>query len=584
MFTKGIALSSTILLAYCCDLQGSSAQENGYSHGRSNAAPLTASAHTLHRVPLHGTHVRAPSPPTIPNATFSRTEHSEQPNTFGLKWRKSSQVEPQRHHDARPPSVNEPGKSLHGPRAAAKVESPNGQSFDPFADEDNPTHSSIRTHSSTLQVATRTPQLERFDRQAVSQATWLGSPTRPQTLLPNNSDPITATRVSNEVKLAAPVRSNQSASANQESAGNVFEQASEANSVLEPPRELTPPSVEGLSSNDSRARQIKIPSLNQPIGANLPPRIAELPRLPASNPQLQDATPGTPNQAPLTLPKQAQRIGTDEENPFPKNQKASEPKAGGSLRERLAEDQKRVESSEEYGSGIDYLSQANFSCEEFRDRIASQTIDQISLDISPPFRPDEFDQRRHEELFTDFLEKQPIRNWSSVNGEPMGAGRLVDLAYEKAVIEKNDGGKQLIPINQLSEGDLAHINTTWGLPRECRIEQVAYQPRQWSPTKFTWTASNLNHNPLYFQSVNLERYGHTRGPLIEPIVQSAHFFGNILILPYKMGVHGPRECQYTLGYYRPGNQAPWIKQPLPISARGALAQAATMTGLFWLIP
>ena len=394
----------------------------------------------------------------------------------------------------------------------------------------------------------------------------------------------TATRVSNEVKLAAPVRSNQSAPANQESAENVFEQASEANSVLEPPRELTPPSVKGLSSNDSRARQIKIPSLNQPIGANLPPRIAELPRLPASNPQLQDATQGTPNQAPLTLPKQAQRIGTDEENPFPKNQKASELKAGGSLRERLAEDQKRVESSEEYGSGIDYLSQANFSCEEFRDRIASQTIDQISLDISPPFRPDEFDQRRHEELFTDFLEKQPIRNWSSVNGEPMGAGRLVDLAYEKAVIEKNDGGKQLIPINQLSEGDLAHINTTWGLPRECRIEQVAYQPRQWSPTKFTWTASNLNHNPLYFQSVNLERYGHTRGPLIEPIVQSAHFFGNILILPYKMGVHGPRECQYTLGYYRPGNQAPWIKQPLPISARGALAQAATMTGLFWLIP
>ena len=191
MFTKGIALSSTILLAYCCDLQGSSAQENGYSHGRSNAAPLTASAHTLHRVPLHGTRVRAASPPTIPNPTFSRTEHSEQPNTFGLKWRKSSQGEPQRHHDARPPSVNEPGKSLHGPRAAAKVESPNGQSFDPFADEDHPTHSSIRTHSSTLQVATRTPQLERFDRQAVSQATWLGSPTRPQTLLPNNSDPLT---------------------------------------------------------------------------------------------------------------------------------------------------------------------------------------------------------------------------------------------------------------------------------------------------------------------------------------------------------------------------------------------------------
>ncbi len=63
-----------------------------------------------------------------------------------------------------------------------------------------------------------------------------------------------------------------------------------------------------------------------------------------------------------------------------------------------------------------------------------------------------------------------------------------------------------------------------------------------------------------------------------------HFFANIAVLPYKMGVHGPHECQYALGYYRPGNCAPWIKPPVPISARGAIAQAATMTGLFWLIP
>ena len=100
----------------------------------------------------------------------------------------------------------------------------------------------------------------------------------------------------------------------------------------------------------------------------------------------------------------------------------------------------------------------------------------------------------------------------------------------------------------------------------------------------TWKASNLCHTPLYFEDVNLERYGHTHGPLLEPVVQSAHFFANIAVLPYKMGVHCPSECQYALGYYRPGNCAPWINPPVPISARGAISQAAVMTGLFWLVP
>jgi hypothetical protein len=116
------------------------------------------------------------------------------------------------------------------------------------------------------------------------------------------------------------------------------------------------------------------------------------------------------------------------------------------------------------------------------------------------------------------------------------------------------------------------------------IEQVDFTPRNWACTTMTWKASNLCHTPLYFEDVNLERYGHTHGPFAEPFVQTAHFFGGILVLPYKMGVHTPGECQYALGYYRPGNCAPWITPAVPLSARGAIAQAATMTGLFWLIP
>lgn len=250
-------------------------------------------------------------------------------------------------------------------------------------------------------------------------------------------------------------------------------------------------------------------------------------------------------------------------------------------RDRLNRDEK---SKRRYGIGEDVLEDLPFSCEDFRKRIASQTIDQVSLDISPPYRPDEMDEKRYQGLKEEFDEKQSIRTWHDRDGNALTTGRLNDLAYEKAVIETNDGSKDALPINQLSEGDIAYIADNWGLPKECLIEQVAYTPRKWTPSTMTWKASNLSHHPLYFEDVNLERYGHTRGPLLEPVVQSAHFFANIAILPYKMGVHCPSECQYALGYYRPGNCSPWIKPPVPISARGAIAQAATMTGMFWLIP
>ncbi|MDA8743932.1 hypothetical protein N9N28_04790 [Rubripirellula amarantea] len=224
------------------------------------------------------------------------------------------------------------------------------------------------------------------------------------------------------------------------------------------------------------------------------------------------------------------------------------------------------------------------SCTDFRDQIRKRTIDQVSLDISAPYRPDEIDEERYEKLKAKFDEAQAIRQWRNIEGMPLASGRLRDLAYEKAVIETEYGSLETLPINGLSEADLAYINENWGLPQECLLEQVAYVPRSWTPATMTWKASNLCHNPLYFEDVNLERYGHTHGPVLEPIVQTAHFFGNIAVLPYKMGVHGPTECQYSLGYYRPGNCAPWIKPPVPLSLRGAYSQAAVMTGMFWLIP
>ncbi len=225
-----------------------------------------------------------------------------------------------------------------------------------------------------------------------------------------------------------------------------------------------------------------------------------------------------------------------------------------------------------------------FSCDEFRKSIAEATIQKVSLDISPPFRPDVIELDEFEKLKNKFDESQEVREWRSIDGRKLGRGKLIDLAYEKVVIETEFGTQEELPINRISEADLAYLSKNWGLPQECLIEQAAYVPRNWTASTVTWKASNLCHKPLYFEEVNLERYGHTAGPIFQPVVSSAHFFVNIAVLPYKMGVHAPNECQYTLGYYRPGDCAPWIVPPVPISLRGGLYQAAAVTGAFWLIP
>jgi hypothetical protein len=121
-------------------------------------------------------------------------------------------------------------------------------------------------------------------------------------------------------------------------------------------------------------------------------------------------------------------------------------------------------------------------------------------------------------------------------------------------------------------------------PHECPLFYESFTPRQWRCLTFHWKASAVCHKPLYFEEMALERYGHTTGPFTEPFVSGAHFFACVITLPYRMGVNHPCECVYPLGYHRPGDCAPMLIYPLPLSARGALYQGAAVTGLVFLIP
>ena len=127
--------------------------------------------------------------------------------------------------------------------------------------------------------------------------------------------------------------------------------------------------------------------------------------------------------------------------------------------------------------------------------------------------------------------------------------------------------------------------TTGELPRECYIESKPFDGRYFSQSCYMWKASALSTKGAYFEDTQLERHGHTHvRQMFQPFVSGAKFFGTIAILPYKMGVDPPTECIYTLGHYRSGSCAPYMQEPFPISARGALFQAGAVAGVILAAP
>lgn len=179
------------------------------------------------------------------------------------------------------------------------------------------------------------------------------------------------------------------------------------------------------------------------------------------------------------------------------------------------------------------------------------------------------------------------RPWRDLAGNVVATGRLENYKWGRVYIRTTDGRLVAVPLARLGADELCYVDAYWGdgigLPPECRLAGEP-QIRDFTLLTFTWKASALCHKPLYFEEVQLERYGHSAGPIAQPVISGAHFFANIAILPYKMGIHPPTECVYALGYYRPGSCAPYMIPPVPFSVRGGLYQAGAVVGASAILP
>jgi len=81
--------------------------------------------------------------------------------------------------------------------------------------------------------------------------------------------------------------------------------------------------------------------------------------------------------------------------------------------------------------------------------------------------------------------------------------------------------------------------------------------RPWGLLEYRWEAPALCYGPLYFEEINVERYGNTFGDYVQPFVSAGYFYGTIGLMPLKMIAEPPCECYYVLGHYRPGRCVPF---------------------------
>ena len=205
------------------------------------------------------------------------------------------------------------------------------------------------------------------------------------------------------------------------------------------------------------------------------------------------------------------------------------------------------------------------TCDEFRAELLTGSIRDISLDLSPLASPN----RSQRTAIS--------RSWTDRSGNVVADGTMVDLRRGYVIIE-GINGRQKIPYAKLCDGDWAAISEYWRLPTLCSVGNEGGAYRNWIPQTYTWKASSLCHKPLFFENIQLERYGHSHGPFTQPIQSVGHFFVSLITVPYQSAITPANECQYALGFYRPGNCAPWLKDPIPFSLSGARRQALITTG------
>lgn len=120
--------------------------------------------------------------------------------------------------------------------------------------------------------------------------------------------------------------------------------------------------------------------------------------------------------------------------------------------------------------------------------------------------------------------------------------------------------------------------------RYVKLGTVPYVAPTFPEFTYSFEATNVWSNPLYFEDPTLERYGHAHHPLIQPIASVARFGAQVVFLPYQMTIKPLGAKIYPVGWYAPGDYVPYRLHQVPLNGTAAAAQAATILGFSYALP
>ena len=139
---------------------------------------------------------------------------------------------------------------------------------------------------------------------------------------------------------------------------------------------------------------------------------------------------------------------------------------------------------------------------------------------------------------------------------------------------KSKGVNKSVPqdSNRLAFGELPTVNAA----------DAVEMASMWS-IKPSSDSMNFPYQPLYFEELNLERYGRSYGKL-QPAISGLRFFATIPSLPYAMTVHDPHQTYHWNRPYQAGWGAPRVRELRPLELKPSLIQAGAIAVLIIAVP
>ena len=172
------------------------------------------------------------------------------------------------------------------------------------------------------------------------------------------------------------------------------------------------------------------------------------------------------------------------------------------------------------------------------------------------------------------LGQQPVR---SAKGQANSSQQLPKVLSVESMLRSNTSVEGFL---SRTSNESAYEKASYVTESRTR---ASHDDTQWNDSMAGWTSPDFYTLPLYFEQSKLERYESFSPEWTRPVVSYAQFLASIPVMPYKTGVHGPRDRVYTVGHYPSGTRAP-SRSWGPLSKRGMILQGVATTGMIFFIP